>query len=113
MMIVPSPESNVARAPGDHRPTNDGASGCAAFGCGVGYEELAAELAALVSGTWSITPGVSTVMIMANGATVPSKLPGQPSQRAQDWWHAAVTTRLALRPFRTRGAATPVVRTAH
>ena len=104
MMIVASPESNIERAPGRHRPTNDGASGGAAFGCGLGYEELAAELAALVRGTWSIIPGVRTVMIMANGATVPSKLPGEPSQSARDWWDAAVTTRLALRPFQTRGA---------
>ena len=55
-------------------------SGGACFGCGPGYEGLAAELGGLVNGSWVLTPGIHAVMIMANGATLPRELPGQPSQ---------------------------------
>jgi hypothetical protein len=72
-------------------------TGGACFGCGPGSEGLAQELAGLVGGTWRLTPGVGTVVIMANGAAVPSELPGQPSPEARAWWHLAVTTRLAPR----------------
>jgi hypothetical protein len=70
----------------------------ACFGCGPGYEGLVAELAGLVNGTWVLTPGVHDVMIMANGATVPSELPGEPSQQALAWWHSSVTAMLAPTP---------------
>ena len=72
--------------------------GGASFGCGPGYEDLAEELAGLVGGTWRLTSGVRTVIVMANGATVPRELPAQASQEARAWWHAAVTTRLAPTP---------------
>jgi hypothetical protein len=75
-------------------------SGGACFGCGPGYEDLAAELAGLVNGSWILTRGVHDVMIMANGATVPRELPGQPSQEALAWWHNSVSTMLA--PTRRR-----------
>jgi hypothetical protein len=75
-------------------------SGGACFGCTPGYEGLAAELAGLVDGSWVLTPGVHGVMILANGATVPRELPGQPSQEARAWWHNSVTTMLA--PTRRR-----------
>jgi hypothetical protein len=75
-------------------------SGGACFGCGPGYEGLAAELAGLVNGSWVLTPGVHAVMIMANGATVPRELPGPASQEALAWWHTSVTTTLA--PTRRR-----------
>ena len=42
-----------------------------------GHETLAAELAELVDGTWETTQGIANVMIMANGATVPTVLPAQ------------------------------------
>ena len=75
-------------------------SGGACFGCGPGYEALAAELAGLVNGSWVLTPGVHDVMIMANGATVPRELPGPASQEALAWWHNSVST--ALAPTRRR-----------
>jgi hypothetical protein len=68
----------------------DGAS----FVCGPGSEGLAAELAALVGGSWAFMPGVHDVMVLANGATVPRELPGQPSRAALAWWHRSVTTTL-------------------
>jgi len=68
----------------------DGAS----FGCGPDSEGLAAELAALVGGSWTRMPGVQDVMLLANGATVPRDLPGKPSQAALAWWHRSVTTTL-------------------
>ena len=74
--------------------------GGACFGCGPGYEGLAAELAGLVNGSWVLTPGVHDVMIMANGATVPRELPGQASREALAWWHNSVST--ALAPTRRR-----------
>ena len=70
-------------------------SGGACFGCGPGYEGLAAELAGLVNGSWLLTPGVHDVMIMANGATVPRELPGHASPGALAWWHNSVSTTLA------------------
>jgi hypothetical protein len=75
-------------------------SGGACFGYTAGYEDLAAELAGLVDGSWVLTPGVHGVMLLANGATVPRELPGQPSQEARAWWHNSVTTMLA--PTRRR-----------
>lgn len=69
--------------------------GGAFFGCGPGYESLAAELAELVNGSSGLTSGVHGVMILANGATVPRELPGHPSQAAQAWWRESVTTTLA------------------
>jgi hypothetical protein len=97
MATIAVRESNAERVLRRHPPARE-ARGGASFGCGPGYEELAEELAGLVDGTWGLTSGVRTVIIMANGATVPRKLPGQPSQEAQAWWHAAVTTRLAPTP---------------
>jgi hypothetical protein len=70
-------------------------SGGACFGCGPGYEGLAVELADLVGGRWELTPGVHGVMVLANGATVPRELPGQPSPQALAWWHQSVRTTLA------------------
>jgi hypothetical protein len=67
----------------------------ALFGCGPDHESLAAELAELVNGSWALTPGVHGVMIMPNGARVPSELPGHPSEAAVDWWHQSVTITLA------------------
>jgi hypothetical protein len=68
--------------------------GGACFGCGPGYEGLAAELAGLVGGTWALTPGVGGVMVMANAATVPRELPGRPSDEALAWWHRSVSATL-------------------
>jgi hypothetical protein len=68
------------------------------FCCGPGYERLAAELAGLTDGRWVLTPGIHGVMVMANRATVPRELPGQPSPEAGAWWFTSVTS--ALTPTR-------------
>ena len=77
-------------------------SGQPCFSCAPGHEALAAELAGLVGGTWETLQGIPDVMVMANGATVPRELPGEPSHEASVWWDKSVTTMLS----RTRRSPT-------